>query len=260
MKKLIILLCFLLITPSVNVFGWGQKGHDVVAAVAEAHLTKKARKNIAKLLDGRTLVYDSSWPDNLRNKPGYEHTMTWHYANVDEGETYESMVKEAKGDVVEALDRLIYELKYDKTLSDSARSDNLRFIVHFIGDMHCPMHAGRLTDVGGNKYPVKWFGQQTNLHKVWDSQLIESAHKWSYTEWQENIDLLNKRQIAEIAQGAPLDWFHETVGLARQIYDSTPVDSNLSYDYSFYNAIIVETQLRNAGYRLAGVLNDVFGK
>ena len=137
----------------ISAYAWGPKGHDVVAAIAEQHLTKKAKKNLDKLLDGNSIVYYSSWMDNIQNSPywkdGYNKTKTWHYANVDKGETYQTMKKNEKGDVVSALTMLTKELteNYDN-LTDSMRVDYVKMIVHMVGDLHCPMHAGRLTAAG----------------------------------------------------------------------------------------------------------------
>ena len=118
------LVCVLMFVSSISAFGWGPKGHDVVAAIAEKHLTRKTKKALAELLDGKSIVYYSSWMDNIQNSPywenGYNKTKTWHYANVDKGLTYETMKKNENGDVVTGLEFLTKELteNYDN-LSDS---------------------------------------------------------------------------------------------------------------------------------------------
>ena len=109
MKRLAIsILCILMLLDPTNAFAWGAKGHDVVAAIAEQHLTPKAKRKINKLLDGRSIVYYSSWMDNIQNSPywenGYNKTKTWHYANVDKGLTYQTMQKNESGDVVNGLE------------------------------------------------------------------------------------------------------------------------------------------------------------
>ena len=174
-----------MLLESVSMYAWGPMGHDVVAAIAEQHLNRKTRKEISKLLDGKSIIYYSSWMDNLRNSPNwdssYNVTKTWHYANVDKGHTYQTMEKEEKGDVVNALEKLTDAMtNHYQELTDSMKVDYLKMIVHMVGDLHCPMHAGRRTDRGGNDMQVKWFGQKTNLHSVWDSKLIESSRRWSY--------------------------------------------------------------------------------
>lgn len=262
MKKGIIIALALLCAGTQSLFGWGQKGHDIVACIAEANLTRKAKKNISRILDGKSIIYYSSWMDNLQNSPewkdGYDVTKTWHYANVDEGYTYETMGKEPKGDVVTATEMIVESLKSGE-LADSVEAAYLKMLVHMIGDMHCPMHAGRLNDRGGNSHPVKWFGQQTNLHSVWDSKFIESARKWSFTEWRDQLDRRSKKERMQISSGTPRDWFAETVSAAQHLYETTPKGADLSYQYLYDNNGLLERQLLYAGYRLAALLNDIFG-
>ena len=260
-------LCISLLLSSVSAFAWGPTGHDVVASIAEQHLTRKTRKALDKLLDGKSIVYYSSWMDNIQNSPywknGYHKTKTWHYGNVDKGHTYQSMPKNEDGDVVSALTKLTYELQnnYDN-LTDSMKVDYVKMIVHMVGDLHCPMHAGRKTDRGGNGTKVKWFGQPTNLHSVWDSKIVESARRWSYTEWTRNLDRTNRKYRKSVMCGSYEEWFSETVEGAAAIYnyvesqnDSTP---NLSYQFVYDFSPLLENRLLIGGYRLAYVLNSIF--
>ncbi|MBQ8837687.1 MAG: S1/P1 nuclease [Bacteroidales bacterium] len=267
MKKLIFIIIAILMLDFTSAYGWGAKGHDVVAAIAEQNLTPKAKRKIGKLLDGKSIVYYSSWMDNIQNSPyweyGYNKTKTWHYANVDKGLTYETMSKNPDGDVVEALERLTSEMmnNYDN-LTDSMRVDYLKMIVHMVGDLHCPMHAGRLSDRGGNRAKVVWFREETNLHSVWDSKMIESARKWSYTEWCDNLDRKNRKYRKEVSKGSYEDWFDNTVEDAARIYEyvesSGEIVPVLSYQFVYDFSHLLEEQLLNAGYRLAYVLNTIF--
>jgi hypothetical protein len=140
--------------------------------------------------------------------------------------------------------------------------DYVKMIVHMVGDLHCPMHAGRLSDKGGNKMRVKWFGQNTNLHSVWDSKIIESARKWGYTEWTEQLDVADKKYIRGVQQGTYEEWFTETVSHAAAIYEyveNLSVENpNLSYQYVYDFSPLLEDRLLVAGYRLAYVLNSIF--
>ena len=253
---------------SVSAFAWGSKGHDIVAAIAEQNLTPKAKKQISKLLDGKSIVYYSSWMDSIQNSPywenGYNKTKTWHYANVDEGFTYQTMTKNPDGDVVNGLEMLTKEMteNYDN-LTDSMRVDYLKMIVHMVGDLHCPMHAGRLSDRGGNGTKVKWFGQQTNLHSVFDSKMIDSARKWSYSEWVENLDRTDKKFKKSVMRGTFEEWFMDTVDNAAEIYEYVErqgkENPNLSYQFVYDFSPMLEQQLLLGGYRLAYVLNTIFG-
>ena len=273
MKKIIItLLSITMLLNATNAFAWGPKGHDIVAAIAEQHLTRKAKKNISKLLDGKSIVYYSSWMDNIQNSPywenGYNQTKTWHYANVDEGHTYQTMEKNENGDVVNKMEMLTDAMinRYDE-LTDSMKVDYLKMIIHMVGDLHCPMHAGRLSDRGGNNPKVKWFGQPTNLHSVWDSRMIDSARKWNYTEWVDQLDIHNRKYRKSITAGDYEDWFTTTVTNAAKIYDYVEAISenlpeeelpNLSYQFVYDFSPMLEEQLLLGGYRLAHVLNTIF--
>ena len=248
-------------------FGWGSKGHDIVAAIAEQHLTPKAKRKINKLLDGKSIIYFSSWMDNIQNSPywenGYNLTKTWHYANVDKGLNYDTMQKNPAGDVVTGLEKLTDEMmnNYDN-LTDSMRVDYLKMIVHMVGDLHCPMHAGRLSDRGGNGTKVMWFRNETNLHSVWDSRMIESARTWSYSEWCEQLDRKDRKYRKSISDGSYEEWFSDTVEEAARIYEyveaSEEIVQVLSYQFVYDFSPLLEEQLLNAGYRLAHVLNTIF--
>ena len=268
MKRITFLFaCIITIYSSMPAFAWGPKGHDIVAAIAEQNLTKKTKKALDKILDGKSIVYYSSWMDNIQNSPnwknGYDKTKTWHYANVDKGLTYETMEKNKKGDVLTGLEFLVNELTVNfDNLSDSLKQDYVKMVVHMVGDMHCPMHAGRSTDRGGNGKKVKWFGQKTNLHSVWDSKMIDSARKWSYSEWVNHLDRKDKKYKKAIVQGTYQDWFTETVVRAEELYeyaerqgDEVP---NFSYQYVYDFSPLLEDRLQTGGYRLAHVLNTIF--
>ena len=111
MKRIVlIVLSTFIMMESVSLYAWGPMGHDVVASIAEQHLNRKTKRKINRLLGGRSIVYYSSWMDNIQNSPywenGYNQTKTWHYANVDKGLTYQTMQKNENGDVVNSLEML----------------------------------------------------------------------------------------------------------------------------------------------------------
>ena len=265
MKRLAVILLFVSFTfASIDLFAWGLKGHDVIACIAEHHLTEKAKENIDKILGGKSMIYYSSWIDNVQNSPywinGYDRTNTWHYFNVDEGFTPQTMPRNPKGDVVSALNMIIDSLgNYQNELSDSVKIDYLRMLIHFVGDMHCPMHVGHLSDKGGHGVRIKWFGQNTNLHTLWDTKLVESVHAWSYTEWQQNLDRCTQEEFDEMSAGTPEDWLIETWHITVGIYEYTKPEENYSYKYMYDYAPVVERQFLVAGYRLAALLNKIFG-
>ena len=154
MKRLILTsLCLLF---ARGAFAWGQKGHDVTAYIAECRLTPEAAEKVRKALDGYSPVYIANWLDFASYWPEYAYSKTWHYLNIDEGETLESMSRNPGGDVLTAVTRLTEKLKSGR-LTPEEETLSLKMLIHLVGDMHCPMHLGRLSDLGGNKRPVRFF-------------------------------------------------------------------------------------------------------
>lgn len=246
------------ILSSVAAFGWGQKGHDTIAYIAECHLTPEAKAAAEELLDGKSIVYYANWLDNASHTPEYAYSKTWHYKNIDAGVAFDDAPLLQEGDIVRALDQQIAVLA-DTTQSREARSLALKMVVHLVGDIHQPMHMGHASDRGGNRWEVRYFKSPRNLHSVWDSNLVESAHKWSYTEWQQQIDRATPEEQMEIIKdGTPEKWGKECYEIASDVYDSTPMDSKIEYNYIAKWTPTVEKQFLRGGLRLADLLNSIF--
>lgn len=256
MKRLIVLT--LAITSLFNAMAWGPKGHDTVAYIAEKHLSKKTLKRVMEILDGHSLVYVANWMDNASHTDEYAYTKTWHYVNVDPHEgTYANSKKDVAGDAVVAINSIVDNLKSGELSLEEERAQ-LMMLIHIVGDIHCPMHAGHKSDRGGNGTQVKYFGKQKKLHSVWDSEIVESAHRWSYSEWQEQVDRASAKQEKAIAHGTPNDWIEETVILANRLYEDAAEVSNMSYDYVAEYAPVIEEQFLKGGIRLAKLLEEIY--
>ena len=159
--------------------------------------------------------------------------------------------------MVTAVNDLVAELK-SKELSAEKEAEALKMLIHLVGDMHCPMHSGHRSDRGGNTIPVTFFGRPANLHSIWDTSLPEAAHKWSYTEWQNQIDRLSDDEATLIESGTPKEWFMETAELCKGIYEATPEGTNVSYDYIDRFTTLIEQQFVKGGHRLAKLLNEIY--
>ncbi len=245
-------------TMALSCYPWGQKGHDTICFIAENHLTDSTKIAVEKLLDGKSIVYYANWMDNASNTPEFAYSKTWHYKNIDEGETFANALLEPKGDVVKAI-RIQTATLLSDSVSDEHKAIALKMLIHLVGDIHQPMHIGHRSDRGGNKWFVKYFGSPTNLHSLWDSKLVESAHKWSYTEWQQQIDRATPERIQDIiANGTPEKWGEECFRIATKVYNSTPQEGNLSYNYINNWTPVIESQFLNGGLRLADLLNSIF--
>lgn len=250
-----LLLSFAISVPSA--FAWGQKGHDVTAFIAEQHLTPATREVVDSLLEGKSMVYWANWLDNASHTRPYAYTKTWHYKNIDAGERYEEAQANPAGDAVLAVKAQLETLQ-DPHKSFADKQLALKILIHVVGDIHQPMHLGHATDLGGNRVKVKFFGRDNNLHAVWDSNILESGHKWSYTEWQSMIDRVTPVREQAIVAGTIDDWAKQSAAIAAIIYEETPEGSELSYDEVARWTPVIEDQLLNAGLRLAHLLNTLY--
>ncbi len=240
----------------MNSFEWGQTGHRVVGLVAENHLTKKAKAEIDFLLDGNSLSNISTYADEIKSEKKYNYISKWHYINIPLNKKYDEIVREKDGDIIYAINKCIDVIK-DSGFSKDERSFYLKLLVHFIGDLHQPMHLGRKEDRGGNDIKMFWFGSNTNLHRIWDTQIIES-HNMSYTELANDLPIFGPDQIKAEVNKSIMDWVEESRIYTNQIYLESPPNKKLGYEYRYNNLLIVKSQLYKAGIRLARLLNEIF--
>jgi len=236
---------------------WGPTGHRTTGVIAEKYLTKKAKRHIDDLLKGQSLAFVSTFGDDIKSDRKYDKFYTWHYVNFPFDTKYENSDKNPKGDVITGIDYCIHVLK-NKNASIEDQIFYLKLLVHLIGDMHQPLHVGRAEDKGGNDIQVRWFNKGTNLHRVWDSDMIEGFNM-SYTELAANADNLSKQQVKSIQNGSVLDWVYESQKLAVKTYNSAKIGEKLGYRYAYDHFSTVRSQLQKAGIRLAKVLNDIYG-
>jgi hypothetical protein len=254
MKRLFT-LCFLMLI-SFSVFCWGPTGHRAVGLIAEKHLSAKAKKNIAKILGQQSLAEVSTWMDEIRSDSTYNYTTDWHWVTIETGKTYDQSPKNPKGDVIASLEKIIAELK-KHTLDKKTETEYLKMLVHLVGDIHQPLHVGCCDDQGGNKVKVKWFGRDTNLHSVWDSNMIDDT-KLSFTELTGFLGEPDAATVMNLQKNSVLQWVDESMSFRKQVYDIG--DGNLGYKYSYKYLSIAKQRMVQAGIRLAGVLNQIYGK
>lgn len=257
MKKYVT-LAFLLIAFQTTVFAddWGKTGHRAVGEIAEQYLTPKTKKAVSELLDGHSLAFVANYGDDIKSERKYDKYGPWHYVNFPFSERYENFPKDKKGDIIHGIETAIDVLK-NKNSSREDKVFYLKMLIHFIGDMHQPLHLGLAEDRGGNRIQVRWFNQGTNLHTVWDSKMLDS-YQMSYTELAENADVLTKKQLEEIQKGTVLDWVYEIRELTQEVYNSAKDGDKLSYRYMYDYMNPLRSQLQKGGIRLAVLLNDIF--
>ena len=261
MKRIILtVLAFLfLCSPS---FGWGREGHEAIAKIADNHLQPSAKKKIEKYLGGRSIVYYAKWMDDYRKTPEYGFTTKWHVATVDENLKYKpAPVKD--GDAIYGIEQAVEVLKNYKEHSDSTVTVNIKYLLHLVGDMHCPSHiyyTGRqqnyYVDFGGGYVLPR---ERMKIHTVWDQGAIKATRIWGLTDWAWELDRLPKKEVKEIVKGTPKEWFEgNAVRCLRQFDLSSTPEENLSQDFVNEAMPLIETQILYAGLRLADILNELF--
>lgn len=235
---------------------WGQNGHRTVGETAENYLKSKVSRKIDRILNGQSIADASTYADEIKSDRSYDKYKPWHYANIPFNQTYSQAEKNPQGDIVSGIEECIQQLKSGE-LNLEKEQFYLRMLIHLVGDMHQPLHFGLKEDKGANDFKVKWFNKPSNLHRVWDTQMIES-YNMSYSELTNNLPEPSKSQIKSIKSGTLLDWVEENRELTRKVYKSAELDENLSYRYMYDWFGIAKTQMKKAGIRLAVILNDIY--
>jgi len=269
---------------------WGQNGHRITSEIAERNLTPATREALAKILPGReSLAEISTWADYIRSDPSWDFIQVWHYISIDDDETFDNLQRDEAGDLLAALNNLEAFLRdhsaTELTLEAPAKKrrgesplpitqkrvigkrEALALFVHFVGDLHQPLHVGRRDDQGGNRIQVEWFDEEITLHRLWDEALIESQ-ELSYTEFTEMLNRGSTIDIAEWQSGTFLDWAKESKAARDLIYDfgaqrsswflNVKEPPSLGYDYRARTVDLLKARLQKGGFRLAAKLNSIF--
>lgn len=258
MKLKLLPIIALAALTTLQSFGWGQKGHDTVTCIAENHMTETTKAAIDSLLDGKSIVYYANWLDNASHTSEYAYTKTWHYKNIDADQTFRSAPLLPEGDVVRAIYTQVNTLNNPESTREEKQLA-LKILIHIVGDLHQPMHMGHASDLGGNRWNVKFFGNNTNLHSAWDSRVLENGHKWSYSEWAEQIDRGNTEKTKQILDNSnPENWANQSYEIAKRVYAETPINTDIRFDYVAKWTPVIEDQLLSGGIRLADLLNTIF--
>lgn len=254
------LLCFLLVSSTLSFaseYDWGKTGHRATAHIADQHLSKRAKRNIEKLLDGASLAEISTYADEIKSDQAYRAYGPWHYVNVPFDKRYSDHPKSERGDLMQGIDHCIAVLKNPES-SKADKVFNLKLLVHLVGDLHQPMHTGIGADKGGNDFQVQWFGKGTNLHRVWDTSMIEN-YGMSYTELAGAMPSLSKEQRKTIQAGTHYDWMEDSRQLVKDVYANTKTGEKLGYRYMYEYFETLKGQLQKGGLRLAAMLNEILG-
>ena len=259
--KRIILAIAILYLPMQSM-AWGTIGHRVAGQIADSYLTPKARKAIQAILGSESIAMTSNWADFIKSDPAYNYLYNWHFVDFDKPYTYPEMQaflkQDTATDAYTKMNFLIGELK-KKNLSKPNKLLCLRMLIHIVEDVHQPMHTAHTDDKGGNDVKVKWFDKDTNLHSVWDSQLID-FQQLSYTEYAAAINHTTAAQRAAWQKAPISQWLFESSTIAGKIYEGVKDGDKINvYKYNFEHIGTLNNQLVKGGVRLAGILNQLFG-
>jgi hypothetical protein len=260
-KRQILSLCTLFVT-AVVLISWGVTGHRTIGRIAANHLSPQASAAVRELLGNETLAEASTWADEVRNQPDYKHTGPWHYINLPLGLTEPAFEQAVKGMTQENVYSAL--LQQERVLGSTASSkeqkiEALKFIVHFIGDLHQPMHVSREEDKGGNTIQVNYAGVGTNLHALWDSKLLDHLGL-DDQQLAQKVDQVSAAQVAAWQNDPLIKWIWESYEISSKLYAEIDAMNGRSIDDSYYQAHIqiVQQRIEMAGVRLAGVLNRIF--
>jgi hypothetical protein len=279
MKKLLVAL---LLVPfgfsPPPAFAWSQLGHRLIGELAQSRLTPQAKSQVARLLAGDpepTLGGVASWADNLRNSnpARFKATSAWHYIDSRDGSCAFVLKRDCPDGncVVEAIEAQSSILA-DRKQTTSARRDALKFLVHLVGDVHQPLHAGNRPDSGGNQFQVSLrtdlapeaYARQnfrngvmgTNLHAVWDYYILASARMKARQYVARLLPRLPALKAGQL--GTPMSWAEESCRLidARRLY---PPKHSMDHAYLTEMRPLAERRIETAALRLAALLNEALG-
>lgn len=258
LKKSLLILTLAYLPLVAN--AWGVLGHRIVGEIADHYINAKTRKAIMQILGPESMAMNANWADFIKSDTSYNYLSNWHYvnlpANFSKTDVFSYLETEKGANIYNKTREMIAVLKNPKSTA-AQKKLALRMIIHLVGDMHQPMHTARKDDLGGNRVTLTWFGEKSNLHRVWDESLID-FQQLSYTEYTKAIDHPTSAQLLGWQNATLKDCVFESYQICNRIYDGTKADDKLSYKYNFDWIGTVNEQLLKGGVRLAKILNDIY--
>lgn len=247
------LLNCLFVLTSVSSFGWGSKGHKIVAEIAHRALDKSIIDSVQYFLGNMTFQEASVWMDEVRDNSAYDYLKPRHYVNAEKDVTY---VKTKGDDVVNELNLVLSILSAKGPRDKDKMAMALKELFHLVGDIHQPLHCGYGEDKGGNAVPVT-YGDSQNLHSLWDSGLIKEENI-GLNDCLKLINTLSLTEQKAIQKIDVVSWVNESRSFLPFIYNYG--SGKISNEYAQEAKPIIEKQLARAGIRLAAILYTAFKK
>jgi len=254
MKGRFLFLTVFFLFLSKPVFSWGPTGHKLVALIARSQLDREVIANVDFYLKGMTWEEAACWMDEVQREPKYEYMKTWHYVNIEKDKTY---VQTKEFNVVNKLEYCLRMLQYKTYQTEEIVNETLRLLFHLVGDLHQPLHCGYASDRGGNEVKIYMIAKETNLHKLWDSDIIENKRMdmWHCAKALVGMKLTAKKRAA-LENINVQEWMAESRALLPSVYPAS--GNKVDERYIDDSALIIEVQLMKAGLRLAAVLKKYF--
>lgn len=253
MKIIKTLLLLSLIFQAQNSQAYSDDGHKIVAKLAWQELSPFARQNVERILGTgeEAFINAATWADDVKGDDRYDYLKPLHYVNLPADQfTYDRKRDCRKNKCV--VQAILDFSNMAHSPSDKKSKLALRMLIHLIGDIHQPMHAGLKEDRGGNWFRLKYKGDSLNLHKLWDNQLVRRIHK----DWEKAVELLQTPTSPEILK--PAQWAEESHRLAMDVAYNTPEGKTVSESYLNTADKVTKERLTLAGWRLAMWLNKLW--
>jgi hypothetical protein len=243
---------FFILTLSLNSFAWGPKGQEITVIIAEQLINPKTKLELLKLTNNKELHTFATWADQARNSSEWNQTGPWHYVNVEADGSYEHESGGEPRDILGAIKFSVEGLRSKKSVSEKLVF--LKFLVHFIGDIHQPMHVGNPQDRGGNSVSVS-YGKQYNLHALWDSAFIEKK-ALSNAEYAKKL-FQEKRDSSELNKTFSADQVvKENFEMREFLYSFKNGKIDGAYEKKAMS--VVDDRMWVGGVRLASLLNEIY--
>ncbi|XZF16625.1 S1/P1 nuclease [Chitinophagaceae bacterium MMS25-I14] len=244
-------VCCLLFYSRIS-YGWSADGHHITAEIAMHYLNDTARQNVLKILGKTTPDEAATWMDDVRSNSYYDFMKHWHYVDIPKDDSFHN-----NGDnIIAALNQAFNDLKNNRLDSKAKRKEAVMMLFHLMGDLHQPLHTGYPGDKGGNDVQISYHMGGTNLHHVWDDDII-GTQKITADTCIALGDKLSPEQRKALSSGSFVKWMYESRSYLPQVYDFK--GNKLNDEYMEKNKELVEHQLLAGGLRLARILNILFG-
>jgi nuclease S1 len=260
-------VCFTLSLATITArpgraLAWGSVGHVVIARVAAERLSPQARAAAKRLLGGSSLATVANWADEIKEAEPY--TTRWHFVDIPRRRDHYVARRDCRttpaGDcAIAAIERFEQVLR-DGEAAPTRRARALKFLVHVVGDLHQPLHCADDHDAGGTRLLVLFYGEPTDLHRVWDAGIIERTGVSEAAYAKALDDWLSTQDIAALQSGSVIDWAEESHAAAVEHAYVLPRNHKLTAAYARANRPVVDRQLALAGVRLARLLNEALGQ